>query len=102
MTKSRDAFKEAGAATVDGHDATFLLDTGEDINFLQSDRAQVFGVGALGRQARSGGRWFELGARLCASARCSFPRPRWRFTIPRNSRAGAGPERKGRRRYYSA
>ena len=48
-------------AQVNGHDATFLLDTGEDLAYLQKDRAQPLGVQSLGRQARSGQRWFELG-----------------------------------------
>lgn len=48
-------------AQVNGHDATLLLDTGEDMDYLQKDRAQSLGVQSLGRQAHSGDRWFDLG-----------------------------------------
>lgn len=48
--------------SVNGHAATFLVDTGANISFLRSDRAQAFGVRRLGTQTERLGRTFPLGA----------------------------------------
>jgi predicted aspartyl protease len=46
---------------INGHAATFLLDTGSDISFLQANRATDFGVRPLGTQVQSSGRTFTAG-----------------------------------------
>jgi hypothetical protein len=74
---------------VDGHDATFMLDTGEVINYLQKDRAPLLEVQSLGRQARSGEHFFELGevasmrlgSLLLSSIEIAFTIRRY-FTVP--------------------
>lgn len=48
-------------ASINGHLATLLLDTGEDNFYLQSERAKAFNVAANERKLRSGERWFEAG-----------------------------------------
>ncbi len=48
-------------ASVNGHSASFLLDTGENLTFLQNDRVTPLGVQNLGRQTHVGALWFSLG-----------------------------------------
>jgi predicted aspartyl protease len=48
-------------ASVNGHPASFLLDTAERLTFLQADRVTPFGVRNLGRQTHVGALWFSLG-----------------------------------------
>jgi predicted aspartyl protease len=48
-------------ASVNGHPASFLLDTGENLTFLQNDRATALGAQNLGRQTHVGALWFSLG-----------------------------------------
>jgi len=47
---------------VNGHAATFLLDTGVEISFLQQDRAAAFGVTQSGNNLFAGGRYYPAGA----------------------------------------
>ena len=47
---------------VNGTPATFLIDTGSAISFLQNDRAERFGVRRTEGEARSSGRGFPVGA----------------------------------------
>ena len=47
-------------ASVNGHPASFLLDTGENLTFLQNDRAAALGAHNLGRQTNVGALWFSL------------------------------------------
>lgn len=48
------------SATINGHPATLLVDTGSDTSFLQADRAQAFGMRALGEETRRNGQNFAL------------------------------------------
>lgn len=47
---------------VNGRAATFMVDTGAESSFLQTDRAQSFGVRATGTEARTGRRSFPVAA----------------------------------------
>lgn len=49
-------------AMVNGHAASFLIDTGADVSFLQANRAADFGVKASPEQVRSGDQSFQGGA----------------------------------------
>lgn len=47
-------------AQVNGHALTLLVDTGADLSFLPTDRAQALEIRSSGEQGFSGGRWFPL------------------------------------------
>lgn len=49
------------AGSVNGHAATFLIDTGADISFLRADRSKEFGVRPVLPSGRSSGGRFEFG-----------------------------------------
>src|SRR5450755_3703452 len=48
-------------ASVNGHPASFLLDTGERLTFVEAKRAAPFGVQTSDRKTHVGALWFSIG-----------------------------------------